>query len=107
MYFITQTYAVNGGQVSKVCFDADAVGVAPGKYGTGASSSRPTRHVSRSTTTLATPAPALPAPAGKADHGTCGVTQSITFYTQKPTELQSSSSSVLQSRGYPLPQSSC
>lgn len=56
------TYAVNEGQVSKVCFDAEAMGVAPGRYGPGAGSSGPVWHMSR-TTTLPTPAAALPAAA--------------------------------------------
>lgn len=114
MYFIIETYAVSEGQVSKVRFDAGAMDVAPGRHSTGASSAGPAWYMSR-TTILATPAPALPAalqaeglqchPAGEAD-GACGVTQSITFYMQKPTELHRSSSSILKSRGCLPPQSS-
>lgn len=106
------TYVVNEGQVSKVHFDAGAMDAAPGRHGAGASGAGPAWCMSR-TTILATPAPALPAApqaegpqghlAGEADGGA----QSISFYMQKPTELHSSSSSILKSTGCLPPQSSC
>lgn len=85
MYFITQTYTVNEGQVSKACFNPEALDVAP-RGSTWASSAGPVQRMS-GTTMLGSPAPVLPAaaqvggqqgtPAGIADSGAHGMEKPI------------------------------